>query len=113
MSLRDNILQSKDMPLEPVEVEKWNSTVYIKTLSGGERLQLEKDLGQDEKCDGPAMCRVVCATLSDEDGNLIFKYPDEIELLNTKSVKELHRLFNIALKVNAMGKDDIEELVKN
>ncbi|WP_339684231.1 hypothetical protein [Gimesia maris] len=113
MSLKDKILKAQDTPLEEVDVPEWDTTVFIKTLTGGERLQLEKDLSKDAKTDGPALCRVVCATMCDESGKLVFNYPDDIDTLNTKSVKVLHRLFDIALKVNAMGKDDVDELAKN
>lgn len=113
MNLRDMILQANDLPVEKVEVPEWGIDVYIKTMSGAERLQLEKDLSKDAKSDGPAMCRVVCATLSNKDGELLFNYPDDIELLNKKSVKVLHRLFDIALSVNALGKSDVDALQKN
>lgn len=113
MSLRDSILQAKDLPVFPVEVPEWGITVFLKTLTGAERLQLEKDLSKDQKTDGPAMCRIVCATLCDEAGKLLFNYPQDIEVLNTKSVKALHRLFDEAMKINALSKQDVDELAKN
>jgi|GEM_PF-2840664 len=113
MNLKQRIMDAQDLPVYPVEVPEWDCTVYIKSLSGAERLQLEKDLSKDTKTDGPALARVVCATLCDTSGTLLFDYPKDIGELQKKSVKALHRLFDIALKHNAMGKDDVDELAKN
>lgn len=113
MNLRALILTAKDLPLEKVEVPEWSCTVFLKSLSGAERLSLEKDLSSDSKNDGPALCRVVCATLCDEQGNLVFDKPEDVDVLNKKSVKVLHRLFEAALKLNAFGKSDVDALQKN
>lgn len=113
MSLRDTIDKANDLPLIPVEVKEWGCTVYIKTLRGSERLAIERDFAKDAKVDGPAMCRLVVATLADEQGNLVYTYPDDIPLLNAKSVKVLNKLFDIACAANGMTKADVEELVKN
>ena len=113
MLTRDSILQASDIPKTKVTIKEWGGDAYIKTLTGGERLKLESDISEDAKKNGPAMCRVVCATLCDAEGKLLFAYPDDIEVLNTKSVAVLHRLFNKALKVNALSPTDVDELEKN
>src|SRR4051812_33755498 len=114
MSLREEIDQAEDLPLCPITVPEWgNKTVYIKSLTGGERLEVEKDWSKDAKVDGPAMCRLVVRTLADADGNLLYEYPKDIPVLNKKSAKAINRLFDFSLRVNAIEKKDVEELVKN
>jgi len=113
MSLRDIILSANDLTVTPVEVSEWGATVYVKSLSGAERLILEKDINHDAKTDGPALVRVCVATLCDEAGNLLFKYPDDIGVLEKKGVKALTKVFNAAIKANAMSKDDVDGLQKN
>lgn len=113
MNLREMILAANDLPVTPVEVSEWGATVYVKSLSGAERLTLEKDISHDAKTDGPALARVVCATLCDEAGHLLFRYPDDIAVINGKSVKALTKVFNAAIKANAMSKDDVDGLQKN
>ena len=113
MLTKDSILQVKDTPYINVEIPEWGGNAFVKTLTGAERLRLEADISQDAKTNGPALTRVVCATLCDEQGRLLFDYPKDIDALNTKSVKVLHRLFDVALKVNALSSKDVDELEKN
>lgn len=112
MSLRDIILQAKDCPITPLEVSEWKTTVYIKTLSAGERLQLEKDMSAGIESQTLTFSRIACAVLCDEQGNMLFKYPDEIELVDTKSPGALEKVFDEGLKRNFMKKQDIEDLKK-
>lgn len=110
---KDSILQIKDTPLHRVDIPEWGGSAFLKSLTGAERLRLEADISKDAKTNGPALTRVVCATLCDEEGRLLFEYPKDIEVLNTKSVKVLHRLFDQALKINALSNTDVEDLEKN
>lgn len=107
---KQQIIEAKDCPVEAVDIPEWGGNAYIKTLTGAERMSLERDIARDES---DALFRVVCATLSDNKGQLIFNYPDEIELLKTKSVKVVQRLFKESLRVNAMRPEDVEDAAKN
>lgn len=110
MSVREQIMAANDLPLDKVNVPEWNCDVYIKSLSGRERLQLEADIKRDED---NALFRVVCLCMCDQKGERLFSYPDEVDLLKGKSVKVVQRLFKQALKMNAMRSEDVEDIVKN
>ena len=115
MSFLDKIkaAATKATPHE-VSVPEWDGiTVYVKSLSAGERYALEKDISKDVKNDGPALARIVCMCLCDKDGNAVFEYPQGIDEVHTLQAAGAQRVFNAALKYNGMRKEDIEELEKN
>lgn len=113
MLTKDSILQSNDLPTKKVKIPEWGGDAYIKTLTGAERLQLEKDINSDVKTNGPAMGRIVCLTLCDAEGKLLFSYPDDIAVVNTKSATVLQRLMDAALKANGLTQKDVDDLEKN
>lgn len=114
MSIREAIDHAQDCKTEAVEVPEWSTTVYVKMLTGEERERVERDISKAAKTEqGPVIARLVCATLCEADGKLVYEYPREVGQLNKKSMKVLQRLFDVALKLNALGKDDVEALEKN
>jgi len=110
---RDEIIQVNDSKVEAVQCEEWGGTVHIKSLSGRERRTLEIDISKDAKSDGPAIARVVCMCLCDDKGTALFAYPQDIDVLETKSITVLQRIFSAALKLNAFTKKDVDELAGN
>jgi hypothetical protein len=50
--------------------------------------------------------------LCDEKGHLLFG-PDEVALLAGKSARVMSRLWEAAMKHNALSDEDVEELAKN
>lgn len=110
MSLRESILAADDLPLVPVEVPEWKCTVYIATLNTHERELLEARHLVDKV--RFARERFIIATCCDENRNFLFTEAD-IEALGKKSAVACDRLFDVAMRVNKLGKDDVDDLKKN
>lgn len=117
---KDDILQAVDIEREKVEVPEWNGVVYIGLMSAKERYQYEQySLRQEQDENGyPNIdvyhftMRLLAATLSDKEGNILFS-KDDIEELASKSTDVLTRLFDIAFKINFLCDEGIEEAAKN
>ena len=113
---RDTILSVTDCKVEPLEVPEWGGTVYVRTITGGERDGVEYALSKD-----PVTGRyrqdnfrayftmLVCC---DESGRKLFKTQD-IPALAKKSGAALERIVDAGLKLNRFSDTDVEEMTKN
>ena len=110
---REEILSADDLPKEIVDCPDWGGSVYVRTLTAGERDQMEayllKKQGSDN-IDVRALIASLCCV--DEEGASIFKREDIAEL-SSKSVKPLDRILQAAQGLNAFSDKDIDELEKN
>jgi len=110
---KKTILDSKDLPTEVVDVPEWGGSVTIRTLSGTERDRFEQSLLKGRKVDMDNMRAKLCALcMVDEKGKRLFN-DLEAQQLGLKSAKALDKVFTVAQKLNGMGADDIEDMVKN
>lgn len=112
MGLRDLVLQAQDLKRVPVVVPEWNCTVYVRTLTGAERValeQLQKELADDELS---LICKFIVATVCDENGVMQFTDGD-IPALKNKSVTALLKVYAEALKLNTLTKEAVDETEKN
>lgn len=127
MLTRDNILLAKDRPREFVPIEEWVPLfgtfdpavhgVYVGTMSGKERDQWERlalsRKGKDElKNLDNLRASMASICIQDEDGNRMFSEAD-IESLSAKSSLALDKIFDVAIRLNKLRKEDQDELVKN
>jgi hypothetical protein len=109
----DQILAADDAALLEVPVKEWGGSVFIRVMSVGERDAYEKmwigkrDTGIDN-FRTEYLQRVLC----DDKGVLLFS-KDQVEKLGQKSAAVMTRLFEKAMKHNAMTEADVEELAKN
>jgi hypothetical protein len=116
MSLRDKILNSKDIKKELVTIKEWdNAQIEIRTMSGKERSTLLK-------------------TAVDKDGNLDFEkmYPliiistaydpttqeklftiEDRDILNTKSAKCVEEIAKVALRLAGLDGESGKVIEKN
>ena len=107
--------------------ERERTTVFVREMSARERSKFEMaglisknrkvkfDDGHDVDAASTMRERLAVATCCDADGTLIFK-PEDVEWLRDRPVKVLERIFEAALKINRMKKEDVEdeqETVKN
>lgn len=121
-----DILAAEDLPKELVEVPEWSpdgepAGVYVRTLTGAEKDDFESSIIRVRQ-NGKSVTRETVMTnvrakllarcIVDEGGERLFT-DSEIDQLGAKSAKALDRLFGVAQRLNAMGEDDIEELVGN
>jgi hypothetical protein len=124
MSLnRDDILQAQDVHVEKVFVPEWakdknkpkEAFVFVKNMTGDERDLYEGSILRDKKGNvvmEQVRAKLVACTACDENGELLFTTKD-IAALGKKSAAALQRVFDAAVKLNAISKQDIDELADN
>ena len=110
---KEQILAADDMGLKEVEVPEWGGSVFLRVMSVGERDSYENDwmVNKNTGVDNfrsKFLQRVIC----DEKGKLLFT-SEEINLLATKSARVITRVWEAAMKHNAITDSDVEELAKN
>jgi hypothetical protein len=111
MSLtRDQILAADDLPREAVDVPEWGGRVFVRTLNGLQRDGFETAVKDKAKVETLVILAV--RTVCDETGNLLFSDADVAALLE-KNADVVLRICEVALRVNAINKTDIDELEKN
>lgn len=113
---REAILEVNDCKYTEIEVEEWNGSVRMKVMTGLERDIFEQSLtnrtAKGKREIRGFMVETLVTVLVDEAGKRLFTKED-IEKLNEKSAKVIGDLFDVALELNGMGKDAVEEMRKN
>jgi hypothetical protein len=104
---KDAILCADDITLEVVEIPEWGGNVNIRTMTGAQRDALENRIRDDKQRDVRAYVAVACAC--DEQGNQLFTKAD-IQALSKKSGKALDRIFEAAIALNKISKEDVDAL---
>ena len=113
---REQILASNDLEKELVAVPEWGGEVYVRVMKGSERDYFEslipdKELNPSQRIE--SLREVLAAlTMCDEAGGRLFSY-EEIEALSEKSSMALDRVYTVAVRLNKLGKADLEETKKN
>lgn len=118
-SLRDAILEVKDLPQEKVRTDEWAPSVpfvHIRGLSAAERDQWEQ--GLTATINGRIVpktkiknlrAQFVVKILVDENGDRIFK-DSEVDLLGNKSAAVLDRLWDVGRRLSGMQtEEELEE----
>jgi len=111
---RDDILKLDDCKVIELEMPEWDTTVYIRTMSGHERDTLEMEARRMLKT-GNAVdlrARYAAYSLSDPDGKRMFSDLD-IPRLAKKSGIALDRIMEASERHNRIGPAAIEEAEKN
>lgn len=121
---RDDILGARDLPSERVEVPEWGGAVLVRGLTGIERDEWELSMMRVNQSRGSidasinmdafrnTRARFVAKCLVDEDGIRMFSDHDVTEL-GAKSAVALNRVYEVAQRLSAITKEDVEELGKN
>lgn len=113
---KDQILAADDITRELLHVPEWGGDVYLVAMTGEQRdkweLEIVAQRGDDIKTNRKNIRATLASmVLQDEQGNLLFSVAD-IEALGKKSSSALNRIFTRAMKINKLGKDDLDELEK-
>ena len=115
MSLRDQILNSNDIPVETVKVKEWDTTIEVRGMTGAERTRI-LDLAM---VDGAEMNlqmvypEIVISTAFDpETGEQIFTPEDRAALLS-KSATALDRLASVGMKLSGFTQETADDLGKD
>lgn len=118
---RDSILASDDLPRELVAVPEWGGDVYVRTLTGTERDAFEAaslrvtGTGKKRKTEANTVnfrSRLAVLVCSDEQGQRIFK-DEDAGVLGRKSAAALDRIADVALRLNHMTEDAVEDAEGN
>lgn len=107
---REAILACDDLPQVKVTIPEWGGTVFVRTMTAGQRDRFEQSVTDSPGVDFRA--RLAVLTVCDEDGKLLFSESD-VALLTLRSARALSRIFSVAVKLNGITSDDVEELEKN
>jgi len=107
---KDAILGASDLNVLKVHVKEWGGDVYIRVMTVGERDAYECEwLANKERGVQNFRSKFLARCLCDKDGSRLFT-DSEIEKLAGKSIAVVDRLFNRAMKHNAMSMEDVNEL---
>lgn len=112
---RDDILKMDDCTVIPLVIPEWNNAqVYIRTISGHERDEIES-AGRRMLKDGVNVdlrARYAACALSDSEGKRVFRDSD-ISMLAKKNQLALQRIMEAAIKHNRIGDGWLEDVEKN
>lgn len=116
MSLtRDEILNADDREIRAVEVEEWGGTVYVGSMTGAQRDQLEHEMvASEDNPDGKGLllrAKLAVLTLCDKEGKALFTLAD-LDALSQKSAAPLDKVFSESADLNHLSKGDQDELTK-
>ena len=117
LSARD-ILRADDMTRERVEVPEWGGFVWVSMMTAEGKDLYESLLfdfidGKPKPREGGSIrAKLVAATVTDDDGTLLFT-ADQVDELAKKSAAAIDRVFKVASRLNAVDEADEKELAKN
>lgn len=104
------VLSAADMKLQKVFVKEWGGSVYLRVMTVGERDSHELDwLEHKEKGVSNFRTKFLLRVLCDKNGKLLFT-DTHLPLLAMKSASVMNRLWEKAMKFNALSAEDVEEL---
>jgi hypothetical protein len=107
MNLKEQILKAVDSPVEALEIPEWGVTVYLKSMSVGERLKFRELLKADESDEA----ELLVLALSDEQGKPLFTKAD-IPELRKKNSKVTDAVLHRWLEINGLTLKSSEEAEK-
>jgi len=111
-SIRDLILEAKDLEPEPVDIPEWGVSGFIHPLDGEALYRLSKlAANMDSNKNTHIVEAYVCEGLYDEDGEQVFSIDDRAELAR-KNPTVVMRLYERVLSVSNMGDEAEADLEK-
>lgn len=108
------ILGASDLKHEDVHVPAWGGTVRVRTMNGQERDEFRAAIATEDGSVpvGRFNAALLVATLVDESGERLFT-ADDMAALQAKSAASLDRPASVAVRMNGLGGQAVEEAVKN
>ena len=111
---RDDILSAK-LTTEIVEVPEWGGEVIVSEMFGTAREEYERiifDKHGKLVSDKSLRACLVAVSVVNEAGELLFSAED-VEALGRKSSQALHRVYDVALRLNGMQPGATKSTAKN
>lgn len=118
MITRADILAANDRTIEPLEVPEWGGTLYLRSLTVGERFTFldlirKNDWGDTSKADLAAMqAHLIALCVCDKSGVALFTIED-VQALKNKDCLVIDRLFARAQVIAGLIMPDAEATKKN
>jgi len=119
---REQIIQARDIQTVEVACPEWadgeSATVLVQQPSAGLMEEMGIKVMQYQQAHGtdsvPPEIRTwfVARTIVDESGARMFS-DDDIELLRSKSLAPIQRIFEAGQKLGGLGAEEVDELKKN
>ena len=111
------ILAQDDLVQERLDIPEWGGFVFVRSMTAEERDDFETDLtiqkGDEEKVNmANFRTRLAVRTVCNEKGKKMFTAND-IPALAAKSAIPLSKIYTVACRLNGIGKQEVEGLVKN
>lgn len=107
---KEEILAANDLGLQEVKVKEWGGSVFLRVMTVAERDAHELEwLNNKEKGVANFRAKFLARCLCDEKGERLFT-DDEVGQLATKNAAVMNRLWDKAMKHNALTQADVEEL---
>ena len=107
------ILAASDSTIKQIDVPEWGGSVSIRTMTGVERdtweVYAQSQMGK-KVVNIRAMLAAIC--LCDADGKRLFTDADATKLAD-KSAAALDRVYDAAVKLNALSAEEVENIEKN
>lgn len=106
---REQIESAEDAKI--IKVEAFGGEVCIRLMSVGERDSYEMKLVEaGGKAIPDFRSELLARTLCDEKGNLLFPGDEGVQALKKRSSDQMHRLWQAAMKHNALTEEEIKRL---
>jgi hypothetical protein len=114
MLTRDEILSKAVLKRETVTVPDLGGDVILQEMSGTQRDAWEQSLQSRDKQGNlvNARAKLVVATLVNEDGTRMFS-DDDVDCVGEIPFSVLDRICDVALRLNHLRPQDVEEAKKN
>lgn len=118
---REQIMAIDDGEREEVTIPAWGGSVWVRTLSADEKDYWERglDAGSDASTEEKLSkrydrlrARTAVLSCCDAQGAPLFVMQD-MEWLGRKSAKALDKIWDVFVRLNAIGKEEVEALTKN
>ena len=115
---RSDILLAKDLKHEDVPVPEWGGVVRVRGLKGVERDEFESSIvvtnpDGTTRVESKAMrARLVSLTAVGENDVRLFNQEDVVTL-GQKSAAALEKVFDVAMRLAGMSKDEVEKMGKD
>lgn len=115
---RDDILRAKDLKHEDVEVPEWGGTVRVRGLRGVERDEFESSIvvtnpDGTTRVESKSMRARLCSLTVVGENDVRLFTADDVAALGQKSASALERVFDVAMRLAGMSKDEVEKLGKD
>lgn len=115
MSIRDKILNSKDVKTEIVKVKEWDVEVEVRGMISGDRLKMVSECTNTKtgKVDMSKMYNTMILKCTYEPGtdNKIFQ-PGDMNMLSAKASAPIETIAKAIMKLSGFDEESQEEIIK-